>query len=369
MSTTRDQVGHGHVTSVDGSTLVILAAGASTRYGRLKQLDPLGPGGQALLEYALFDVAKLGYAGALLVVQDKMQGHFAAHLRPATAAGLEIRFAHQPMDLPGLLDLPGGLPHGVPSGRTKPWGTGFAVLAAGEFLDGPFATCNADDFYGRDAFAAVARALEAMAALGAERPTLDQAEPTRPAGSRSMAPTSPRQAAPLPAVTVGYRLDTILSDSGGVSGGICEIGDDGTLHSLTEGLELRRVGKRVHGRDPAGAPLDVSPETPVCTSLWGFHPGILDLLAEQFRAFLASDPGPQREFYLTEAVNDLIAAGKIRCTVLPTDETWLGVTFPGDRRGVVESLRKLAESGTYPENLWAPAKPIPAQTSEPRKDR
>lgn len=332
-------------------TLVVLAAGASTRYGRLKQLDPLGPGGQALLEYALFDVARLGYAGAILVVQEKMQGHFAAHLQPATAAGLEVHFAHQPMDLPGRLDLPGGLPHhGPPSGRTKPWGTGFAVLAAGEFLDGPFATCNADDFYGREAFAAVARALDAMAAMEAERPTLDPA-------------------APLPAVTVGYRLDTILSDSGGISGGICEIGGDGTLHSLTEGLELRRVGKRVRGHDPAGAPLDVSPETPVCTSLWGFHPGILDLLAERFRAFLASEPGPQHEFYLTEAVNDLIAAGKVRCTVLPTDETRLGVTFPGDRPGVAESLRKLTESGTYPEDLWAPAKPSPAQTSEPRKGR
>ena len=333
-------------------TLVVLAAGSSTRYGRLKQVDPLGPGGQALLDYALFDGAKLGYAPALLVVQEDKQDQFAAHLRLATAAGLDVRFAHQPMDLPGL-------PHGDSSGRTKPWGTGFAVLAASEFLDGPFAVCNADDFYGREAFAGVARALEAMAAPEAEcRLTLDSPEPTWLAGSRSAARNSPRQATPLPAVTVGYRLDSILSDNGGVSGGICEVGDDGTLHSLTEGLELRRVGQRVQGRDPAGAPLEVSPETPVCTSLWGFHPGILDLLAERFRSFLATDPGPQREFYLTVAVNDLIATGQVRCTVLATDETRLGVTFPGDRHGVAESLRKLVESGAYPENLWAPGQSV-----------
>lgn len=334
-------------------SLVVLAAGASTRYGRLKQLDPLGPGGQALLDYALFDGARLGYTPALLVVQEGMEDQFAAHLQPATAAGLEIRFAHQPMDLPGM-------PHGVPSGRTKPWGTGFAVLAASEFLDGPFAVCNADDFYGREAFAAVAEALVAMP----EHLTREPADSARPPSVRSTGDSTVRQATPLPAVTVGYRLDSTLSDAGGVSRGICEVGDDGTLHSLIEGLDLRRVGTRVHGRDPPGAPVDVSPETLVCTSLWGFHPGILDLLAEQFRAFLAADPGPQEEFYLTEAVNDLVATGKVRCTVLPTEETWLGVTYPGDRHGVAESLRKLVESKTYPENLWAPAKPCPVETAE-----
>lgn len=338
-------------------TLVVLAAGASTRYGRLKQLDPLGPGGQALLDYALFDGAGLGYAPALLVVQEDKQRHFAAHLQPATAAGLDIRFAHQPMDLPGVLQQ-------APRGRRKPWGTGFAVLAAGERLDGSFAVCNADDFYGRTAFAAVAIALEAMATLEAERLTPDPAIPSRPDAAGSPGHNPARQAVPLPAVTVGYRLDATLSDSGGVSRGICEVGDDGTLHSLTEGLDLRRVGKRIRGRDPTGAPVNASPDALACTSLWGFPPSILGLLAERFKAFVATDPGPEREFYLTEAVNDLIMAGKVRCTVLPTEETWLGITFPDDRHGVAESLRKLVESGTYPKNLWSRAKPCPAKTSE-----
>lgn len=338
-------------------TLVVLAAGASTRYGRLKQLDPLGPGGQALLDYALFDGAGLGYAPALLVVQEDKQRHFAAHLQPATAAGLDIRFAHQPMDLSGVLQQ-------TPRGRTKPWGTGFAVLAASECLNGPFAVCNADDFYGREAFAAVAIALEAMAALEAERPTPDPAIPSRPDAAGSPGRNPARQAVPIPAVTVGYRLDATLSDSGGVSRGICEVGADGTLLSLTEGLDLRRVGKRVRGRDPTGAPVDASPDALACTSLWGFPPSILGLLAERFEAFVATDPGPEREFYLTEAVNDLIMEGKVRCTVLPTEEMWLGVTFPDDWPGVAESLRKLVESGTYSKNLWSRAKPCPAKTSE-----
>lgn len=311
--------------------LLVLAAGSSTRYGRLKQLDPLGPGGEALLDYAVFDADQVGCSSALLVIQEAKRREFEAHLAPAVTTGLHLHLAHQAIDLPGA---PQGLPSG--RGRTKPWGTGFAVLAAREYLDAPFVVCNADDFYGREAFAAAVGALQGMS-------------------------TSDRDAAPVPAVTVGYQLAATLSESGGVSRGICEIGHDGTLRALTEGLNLRRVGRgghgRVQGHDPTGAPLDVSPDALVCTSLWGFHPRILDLLAERFKAFLAEDPGPEQEFYLTEAVHDLIAAGQVRCTVLPTDATWLGVTFPGDRDGVADALRKLVESGAYPECLWAAPKP------------
>ncbi len=316
--------------------LLVLAAGSSTRYGRLKQLDPLGPGGEALLDYSIYDGVRVGCGSAALVVQEAKRQDFKAHLVLAAATGLDLRLAHQPIDPPGASQ---GLPSG--RGRTKPWGTGFAVLAAREYLDAPFVVCNADDFYGREAFAAVVGALRGMS-------------------------TPDCAAAPVPAVTVGYRLAATLSESGGVSRGICEIGHDGTLHALTEGLNLRRVGNgvgRIQGHDPTGAPLDVSPDALVCTSLWGFHPGILDLLAERFQAFLAKDPGPEQEFYLTEAVHDLIAAGQVRCTVLPTDATWLGVTFPGDRDGVADALRKLVESGVYPERLWAAPKPSLANPS------
>lgn len=350
-------------------TLAILAAGRSTRFGRLKQLAPIGPSGAALLDYALYDGALAGFTRFVLVIQETLRPDFDAHLRPANEAGLDIRFVYQRIAHPGLIDDP-------PPWRSRPWGTGHAVLTAGELIDGPFAVCNADDFYGREAYAAL------TAAMRNADTTFGKADFTiRP-------PDHP----PTRALTVGYSLAATLSDSGGVSRGICEVGDDGTLRRLTEGLELRRVSgdgegsgragrktggraggqngdrasgrsrhptgarigdrDRVRGHDGSGRTIDISAQTPVCTNLWGFPPGILPPLRDLFAEFLASGPGLDREFYLSEAMNDLIAAGRIHCTVLPTDARWLGVTFPGDHAEVAESLRALVDSKAYPMNLW-----------------
>ena len=311
-------------------TLVILAAGRSTRFGRLKQLAPIGPGGEALLDYALYDAARAGFTRFLLVIQEPLRADFDGHLRDA-ATRLDIRYAYQRMVRAGLVDDP-------PPGRTRPWGTGFAVLTAGERVDGPFAVCNADDFYGRGAYAVLARAMR---------------DPD-PHGSDVTGASSPaiRRASPPRAVTIGYPLEVTLSESGGVSRGLCEVDGEGALQRLTEGLQLRRKGDRVVGRDVAGRPLVVPPQTPVCTNLWGFQPGILPPLRDLFAAFLASGPGLDREFYLSEAMNDLIAARRAHCTVLPTRELWLGVTFPGDHAGVAESLLGLVDSGVYPMRLW-----------------
>ena len=309
------------------------------RFGRLKQLTPIGPGGAALLDYALYDGALAGFSRFVLVIQEAKRRDFDAHLRPAVAAGLDVRFAYQDLAHPGLVDAP-------TPGRIRPWGTGHAVLAAGEHVDGPFAVCNADDFYGRGAYAALAEAMRS------------QAELTTPA----------------PALIVGYPLDVTLSDSGGVSRGICEIGEAGALQRLTEGLELRRAGDRVRGRDVAGRPIDVPVNAPVSMNLWGFPgqeplrdssgdrfhaesvrksvTGILRPLRHLFSEFIAGGPGLDREFYLSEAINDLIAAGRVHCTVVPTRERWLGVTFPGDHAGVAESLRGLVDSEVYPRSLW-----------------
>ncbi len=314
-------------------TLVILAAGRSTRFGRLKQLARIGPGGEALLDYALYDAALAGFTRFLLVIQEALRPDYEAHLRDA-AARLDIRYACQRMVHPGLMDDP--LP-----GRTRPWGTGFAVLTAGERVDGSFAVCNADDFYGRDAYAALAGAV-------ADTNTTWVDPATRPVTD----PAAARNPAPTHAFTVGYPLEATLSESGGVSRGLCEIDEAGALQRLTEGLELRREGDRVVGRDVVGRPLVVPVQTPVCTNLWGFQPGILPPLRDLFAAFLASGPGLDREFYLPEAMNDLIAAGRMHCTVLPTRELWLGVTFPGDHAGVARSLRSLVDSEVYPMRLW-----------------
>jgi len=326
-------------------TLVILAAGHSTRFGRLKQLDPIGPGGEALLDYALHDGALAGFSRSLLVIQEALRPDFDAHLAPARAAGLDIRYAYQRLAHPRLVDEP-------PPSRTRPWGTGHAVLTAGEHVDGPFAVCNADDFYGREAYAALA------AAMRDARST--PATVTRDAEAEKSNADITLCNVDITHFTVGYPLEVTLSEIGGVSRGICEIDEMGALQRLTEGLELRRDGDRVRGRDVAGRPVDVALQTPVCTNLWGFQPGILPALRDLFAAFLAAGPGLDREFFLSEAINDLIAAGRACGTVLPTRERWLGVTFPADHAGVARSLRGLVDSGVYPMRLWD-ASPTPSR--------
>ena len=348
-------------------TLVILAAGRSTRFGRLKQLTPIGPGGEALLDYALHDGALAGFTRFVLVIQEDKQDDFDAHLAPAVAAGLDIGYVYQRLTL-GNRD--------PPSGRTRPWGTGHAILTAAERISGSFALCNADDFYGRGAFKALADAMREGARAAASG-SPDGAPTTR--GTEAVIATDSAPD-PLPAFVVGYPLEVTLSESGGVSRGICEVDGTGTLQRLAEGFEMRRSGNRVRGRDVAGRRVDVPLDTPVCTNLWGFPDdsvnatsrrgrasgrvagsGVLDQLHRLFSEFLASGPGLDREFYLTEAVNDLIAAGLVHCKVLPTRERWLGVTFPEDHAGVAESLRSLVDSGVYPMRLWDAPPTLPAQ--------
>ena len=356
-------------------TLVVLAAGRSTRFGRLKQLTPIGPGGEALLDYALYDGALAGFSRFLLVIQEDLRGDFDAHLRPAAAAGLDLRYAYQSLSHPGLVDTP-------PPGRTRPWGTGHAVLTAAEHVDGPFALCNADDFYGRSAYASLADAMRDAAhhhgpAASATQPAGAQHhEATQTPGltsARQVAgpndrPSRPAPRKPTPALTVGYPLEVTLSESGGVSRGLCQVDEAGALQRLTEGLQMRRAGNRVRGCDMAGRPLDVPLDTPVCTNFFGFPETAVDRstgksppqsvqnirshLRTLFSEFLQTNPRTDLEYYLSEALNELIARGLVHCRVLPTDETWLGVTFPGDHAGVAESLRTLVDSKVYPRSLW-----------------
>ena len=332
-------------------TLVILAAGRSTRFGRLKQLTPIGPSGEALLDYALYDGALAGFTRFVLVIQEDKQGDFDAHLSPAAAAGLDIRYVYQGLTHPGLVDTP-------PPDRIRPWGTGHAVLTAAEQIDGPFAMCNADDFYGRGAYAALADAMR----------DVSRRQPSSAPGSTVAIPppgSATHPARPTPALTVGYPIEITLSDSGGVSRGICQVDEMGALQKLTEGLQMRRAGNRVRGHDVAGRPLDVPLDAFVCTNLWGFPcdrftpefgtesvTGIVLHLRDLFSEFLAAAPGTDSEYYLSEAMNTLIARGLVHCRVLPTRETWLGVTFPGDHPRVAESLRGLVDSRVYPRSLW-----------------
>ncbi|WP_419161290.1 galactokinase [Candidatus Palauibacter sp.] len=327
-------------------TLVILAAGRSTRFGRAKQLEPVGPGGASLLEYAIHDALRAGFGRFVLVVRESRRHEFDARLAPLRRAGVALSFACQRLAHADLVPLP-------PPGRVRPWGTGFAVLAAAAALPrrGPFAVCNADDFYGRAAYESLARSLAAP-----------------PPGVR--------------AFTVSYPLAGTLSAFGGVSRGLCEMKPDGTLLRMTEGLDLRlereatrtgsgaeataAVGRSaVTGTTTAGTSIRVDADSQACMGLWGFFPEILPLLAERFRAFLAACPGADDEFYLSEAVSHLAAAGRARCGLLPSGKGWMGLTFPGDRAGAAASLRQLTTAGAYPADLrTSPVHPEPAPRAQ-----
>ena len=325
-------------------TLVVLAAGTATRFGRLKQLTPVGPGGAALLDYSLYDAALAGYSRFVLVIREELRRAFDDHLAPAAAAGLDLRYAYQSLLHPGLVDAP-------PPGRSRPWGTGHAVLAAAGELDGPFALCNADDFYGRGAYAQLVAAVrDAEAEV--------RAMATEGEGRRALARV------------VTYPMVDTLSESGGVSRGFCEVAPPDTLVRLTEGLKMRRSGDRVLGHDVKGRPVDVPLSTPVCTNLWGFvgrkasgdrfaaesvpHPAydVIFLLERCFAEFLAINLGTDKEYYLSEAMNELIARDLVGVRVVPTEERWLGVTFPEDHGPVADALRAMVRAGVYPERLW-----------------
>jgi hypothetical protein len=294
-------------------TLVVLAAGMSTRYGKLKQLEPVGPSGEALLDYGIHDALRAGFGRVVLVIRQELEDVFRAHCDPRWG-GVPIGFAHQRLDQ---------LPPGVtpPPDRVKPWGTAHATLAAAPYVDGACAVSNADDFYGPTAYAALAAHL----AVDGEAHAL-----------------------------VGYRLDETLSAHGGVSRGLCDL-DGRRLRGLTEILDIRRDGQHLRGRAEDGRVRELRPDSLVSMNLWGLRAGVFALLEEAFRAFVARPDAGTAEFLLSNTLGHLAAAGRVRLDVLPTAERWMGITHPDDRVPVAARLRALVADGRYPARLGSPA--------------
>lgn len=290
--------------------LVILAAGLARRYGRLKQLDPVGPGGEALLDYAIFDARREGFGPVVLVTREELEPELRLHLH-RVHGDLPAQFTRQRRD-----DLPAGF--ASPDARQKPWGTGHAVLAARDAVRGPFAVCNADDFYGHAAWVALGRHL---------------------AVSRE-------------AAVVGYPLAATLSPAGGVSRGIVVSGPDGRLKALGEVTDLKRERVRVLGRTMTGEPVAFPLEVPVSMNLFGLPHAAFALVGERFAAWLATHAGsPTDEFYLSTAVHDLVGEGRLAVRVLPGGADWMGMTHAADRDAVVRRLADLHARGIYPATL------------------
>ena len=294
-------------------TLLVLAAGMGSRYGGLKQLDPVGPAGETLLDYSVHDAIRAGFDRVVFLIRREIEKDFRDQIGARYEGKLSVVYAFQQLD-----DLPGGfIP---PAGRTKPWGTAHAIWCAREAVTAPFAAINADDFYGPDSFRQVGRFLAAV-------------DPVVQPARFAMA---------------GYRLDKTLSDHGTVTRGICEAGPDGLLRSVEELTDLAR---RADGIVAAGQRTFV-PDACVSMNFWGFTPQIFPLLEKALEAFLEQEAGSEKnECYIPSAVAGMIADGSATVRVLPTAAEWFGITYREDRPQVVASIAGLVAAGIYPPSL------------------
>lgn len=301
-------------------TLVVLAAGMGSRYGGLKQVDPVGPSGEAILDYSVFDAIRGGFGKIVFIIRKDIEEAFRAQVGAKYEGVIPVEYAFQ-----DLADIPA--PHKVPDGRTKPWGTAHAVRAARNVVREPFAVINADDFYGRDAFARLGAFLSAEA-----------------------------QGRKLNLAMVGYRLDRTLSENGSVARGICEIAADGTLRGVTEMTKLVKAGDAAENREDEADPVKIPLDARVSMNCWGFTPKLFDELEERFRKFLAARGAELKsEWYIPFVVDELIREGRASCTVLPTDSSWFGVTYREDKPFVVGEIKKLVDAGEYPATLFPKA--------------
>lgn len=293
-------------------TLVLLAAGMGSRYGGLKQLDAMGPSGQTMIDYAVTDALRAGFAKVVFVIRKDFEAAFRSQVGEKYHNRIDVCYAFQ-----DLHDLPGS--HCMPEGRTKPWGTAHAVRAARDCIAEPFAVINADDFYGREAYAQMA------AHLGVQT------------GSMALA-----------ASLVGYVLSNTLSPHGTVNRGICSL-RDGILQSVEEytGIGMDPDGK-LRGNNLSGQRMPLDGDAIVSMNFWGFTPAIFEPLEAHFEAFLQERGAEMKsEYYLPSLVDSMIRVGAVQCPVLPTESPWFGVTYPEDKARVVESIRTLTDTGIY----------------------
>jgi len=309
-------------------TLVILAAGMGSRYGGLKQVDPVGPSGETIMDYAVFDAVRAGFDRVVFVIRRDFEEVFRTVIGSKYAGVVAVDYAFQ-----DIRDLPPGF--SVPPERAKPWGTAHAIRAARGVVTTPFAAINADDFYGRDAFAR----LGAFLAEPRNQVALDV--PAR------MTLAKPRFA------MVGYRLDQTLSEHGSVARGVCQVGAGGLLVTVTEMTKLVRVPGGAENRESPGHPLALTGAERVSMNLWGFSPALFAALEKRFPAWLeAHAQDPKAEWYIPFVVDELVGEGKVEVEVLPTESAWFGVTYREDKPVVVAAVQALVAKGEYPQKLW-----------------
>jgi UTP-glucose-1-phosphate uridylyltransferase len=300
--------------STTSPTLLVLAAGMGSRYGGLKQIDPVGPSGETIIDYSIYDAIRAGFGKVVFVIRKDIEQPF----KEIVCARFEKRIAIECV-LQELDKLPPGC--SVPAGRTKPWGTTHAILMAADNIKEPFAAINADDFYGAESYRALAQHLQSG--------TTDYA-------------------------MVGFILRNTLSDFGTVARGVCRMNADGYLQNVVELMSIDRDADGVRNTDPTGQVTRLTGDEPVSMNMWGFTPQVFELLRERFKTYLELKSAELKsECYIPSTVNDLVLAGQARVKVLRTNDSWFGVTYREDHPRVVESIRRLISHGLYPERLWS----------------
>jgi len=305
------------MSSAPTTTLVVLAAGMGSRYGGLKQIDPMGPSGETILDYSVFDAIRAGFDRVVFIIRPDFEEAFRDGVAAKFADRIDVDFAFQTLDR-----LPAG--HVIPEGREKPWGTTHAILCARDQIRGNFAVINADDFYGRDSYAVLAGHLTSVDASGNDF------------------------------CMVGFTLRNTLSDHGSVARGVCATDAAGFLTDIDEMTKVERVDAAARNTREDGRTVELTGNEPVSMNMWGFTPRILDDLDRIFGEFLAASGNELKsECFIPLSVGQLIKEQRATCRVLRTDSSWFGVTYQEDKPVVQASIAALVERGEYPANLWA----------------
>ena len=298
--------------------LVVMAAGMGSRYGGLKQMDPVGPNGEFIIDYSLYDARRAGFETVVFIIKHEIEDAFRETVGQRVASYMEVRYAFQQVE-----NLPTG--YAVPEGRVKPWGTGHAILSAKDVIDAPFAVINADDYYGKEAFVRLHDFLQGYT-------------PDKP-GDLAMA---------------GFVLKNTLSDNGAVTRGICQMND---AHYLTGVLETSGIEKTADGAAAGGKSIDI--DSLVSMNMWALTPEFVDLLESGFVEFFekAAPANPLKaEYLLPIYIDELLHADKVSVKVLPTHDKWFGVTYAEDKQTVIDSFARLVADGVYKKDLFSDLK-------------
>ncbi|MGF1586254.1 MAG: NDP-sugar synthase [Bacteroidales bacterium] len=295
-------------------TLLIMAAGLGSRYGSLKQIEPIGPGGEAIIDYSVYDAIRAGFGKVVFVIKKEIEADFQGSLLKRFENRIETSYVFQELDM-----LPEGF--SLPPDRKKPWGTAHAILISESAIDTPFAAINADDFYGYESFS------ELNSFLTGKNKETDYC-------------------------MVGYKLKNTLSEHGTVSRGLCDIDDKGFLRTVTELTKIKQEGAGIvyYENDEK---ISLPEESIVSMNMWGFNESVFQKIKERFSAFLEeSINDPKAEFYIPTMVDLLIKSGEARVKVLNSNATWFGITYKEDKEAVKQSVLSKIDSGDYPRKLW-----------------